>query len=166
MVKRRSGGSGYNHAMHKSLVLTGSLLLLILPSAPAESCDCMTPKPLSNAVRTESPFIFEGKVIEIVERSVHTTRTTSSGGSGEVRPLGREVVFEVRRVWNGVKSKRISVSAEMSDCVFPFEIDHTYVVFAGKDDKGAPETSICTRTIESSKAADVLPYLGQGTAPK
>ena len=152
--------------MHKSLVLTGSLLLLILPSAPAESCDCMTPKPLSNAVRTESPFIFEGKVIEIVERSVHTTRTTSSGGSGEVRPLGREVVFEVRRVWNGVKSKRISVSAEMSDCVFPFEIDHTYVVFAGKDDKGAPETSICTRTIESSKAADVLPYLGQGTAPK
>lgn len=152
--------------MRTSLVLTGSLLLLILPSAPADSCDCMRPKPLSNAVRTESPFIFEGRVIEIVERSVHTRRTTSGGGSGEVRPLGREVVFEVKRTWNGVTSKRISVSAEMSDCVFPFEIDHTYVVFAGRDDKGGPETSICTRTTESSKAAEVLTYLGQGTAPK
>ena len=152
--------------MHKSLVLTGSLLLLILPSAPADSCDCVSPKPLSNAVRTEAPFIFEGKVIEIVERSMHTRRTTSGGGSGEVRPLGREVVFEVRRVWNGVTSKRISVSAEMSDCAFPFEIDHNYVVFAGKDDKGGPETSICTRTTESSKAAEVLAHLGQGSSPK
>ena len=152
--------------MRTSLVLTGSLLLLILPSAPADSCDCMRPKPLSNAVRTESPFIFEGKVIEIVERSVHTTRTTSGGGSGGVRPLSREVVFEVSRAWNGVTSKRISVSAEMSDCVFPFEIDHTYVVFAGKDDKGGPETSICTRTVESSKAVEVLAHLGQGGVPK
>ena len=152
--------------MRKSTVLTGSLLLLILPTAPADSCDCMTPKQLSNAVRTESPFIFEGKVIEIVERSVHTTRTTSGGGSGEVRPLAREVVFEVKRAWNGVTNNRISVSAEMSDCVFPFEIDHIYVVFAGKDGKGAPETSICTRTMESSKAVDLLTYLGQGTTPK
>ena len=152
--------------MRTSLVLTGTLLLQILPSAPADSCDCVGPKPLSNAVRTESPFIFEGKVIEIVERSVHTSRTTSGGGSGETRPLGREVVFHVVRAWNGVTSKRISVSAEMSDCVFPFKIDHTYVVFAGKDDRGAPKTSICTRTAESSKSADVLAYLGQGTAPK
>jgi hypothetical protein len=151
--------------MRTPLVLTGTLLLLILP-APADSCDCVRPKALSNAVRTESPFIFEGRVIQIVERSVHTRRTTSGGGSGEIRPLGREVVFEVVRAWNGVTSKRISVSAEMSDCVFPFEINHTYVVFAGKDDKGGPETSICTRTAESAKAADVLTYLGQGTAPK
>ena len=138
----------------------------ILPSAPADSCDCVTPKPLSNAVRTESPFIFEGKVIEIVERSVHTTRTTSGGGSGEVRPLGREVVFEVRRAWNGVAVKRISVSAEASDCMFPFEIDHTYVVFAGKDAKGGPVTSMCSRTVESSKAVDVLAHLGPGSVPK
>ena len=151
---------------HKSLVLTGGLLLLLLPSVPADSCDCVTQKPLSNAVRTESPFIFEGKVIEIVERSVHTTRTTSGGGSGEVRPLGREVVFEVRRGWNGVGGKRISVSAEASDCMFPFEVDHTYVVFAGKDAKGGPVTSRCSRTAESSKAVDVLAHLGPGSVPK
>jgi len=151
---------------HKALVPTVRFLLLLLPSAPADSCDCMRPKPLSSSVRTESPFIFEGKVVEIVERSLHTTRTTSGGGSGEVQPLGRAVVFEVRRAWNGVTGKRIAVSAEVSDCMFPFEIDHTYVVFAGKDAKGGPETSICTRTVESSKAADVLAHLGPATVPK
>jgi hypothetical protein len=151
---------------HKALVVTVSLLLLLLAPAPADSCDCVRPKPLSHSVRTESPFIFEGTVVEIVERSLHTTRTTSGGGSGEVQALGREVVFEVRRAWNGVTTKRIAVSAEASDCMFPFEIDHTYVVFAGKDAKGGPATSMCTRTVESSKAADVLAHLGQATVPK
>jgi hypothetical protein len=151
---------------HKALTLTGCLLLLILPSAPADSCDCAMPKPLSDAVRSEAPFIFEGKVVEIVERSEHTTRTTSGGGSGEVRPLGRHVVFEVRRAWNGVAGKRISVAAEASDCMFPFAIDHTYVVFAGKDNTGGAVTSICSRTSESGSAADVLARLGPGSVPK
>ena len=62
--------------------------------------------------------------------------------------MGREVIFEVTRAWNGVTTKRLAVSAEMSDCMFPFEIDRTYVVFAWKDAKGGPATSICTRTIE------------------
>jgi hypothetical protein len=149
-----------------ALVVTGSLLLLALRSAPADSCDCVRPRPLSPSVRTESPFILEGKVVEIVERSLHTTRTTSGGGSGEVQSLGREVVFEVRRAWNGVTTGRMAVSAEIGDCMFPFEIDHTYVVFAGKNAKGAPTTSICTRTVESNKAADVLAQLGPAAAPK
>jgi hypothetical protein len=151
---------------HPALVVAISLLLLLLAPAPADACDCVQPKPLSTAVRTESPFIFEGRVVEIVERSLHTMRTASGGGSGEVRPLGRTVVFEVARAWNGVATKRIAVSLEESDCRFPFEMDHTYVVFAWKNSKGGPGTSICTRTVESGKAASVLAYLGQSTAPK
>ena len=50
--------------------------------------------------------------------------------------------------------------------MFPFKVDQTYVVFAWKDDKGGPSTSICTRTVESSKAADVIAQLGPGTTPK
>jgi hypothetical protein len=165
-VDFRGRGRDNHGVSHKALTLTGCILLLILPSAPADSCDCAAPRPLSNEVRTESPFIFEGRVIEIVERSEHTTRTTSGGGSGEVRPLGRQVVFEVRRAWNGVASKRISVSAEASDCMFPFAIDHTYVVFAGKDANGRPVTSICSRTSESGKAAEVLARLGPASVPK
>ncbi len=150
----------------RSLVVVVSLALLLLVSEPADSCDCVRPKPLSSAVRREAPFIFEGRVVEIVERSLHTTRTTSGGGSGEVKPLGREVVFEVTRAWNGVRTKRITASAQQSDCMFPFEVDHTYVVFAHRDAKGGPATSICTRTVESSKATDVLAHLGPPTAPR
>jgi len=139
--------------------------LLLLPAAYAHlhACDCIRPQALSRSVRKEAPFIFEGKAVEIVERTLLTSRVTSGGGSGESTAMGREVVFEVTRAWNGVTTKRVAVSSEWSDCMFPFEIDHTYVVFAGKDAKGAPVTSICMRTIESGKAGDVIAALGPAT---
>jgi hypothetical protein len=144
------------------------MVLVLLPTAPpdAGACECISLQPLSGAVRTEAPFIFEGKVIEIVERSLHTLRTTSGGGSSETRPMGREVVFEVTRSWNGMTTTRLEVSAEVSDCMYPFEIDRTYVVFAWKDAKGGPATSICTRTTESSKAGGVIAALGPAASPK
>ena len=150
----------------RSAVLAFAVVLLPTVDARIEACDCIRLQPLSGAVRKEAPFIFEGKVVEIVERNLQTLRTTSGSGSGESRPMGREVIFEVSRAWNGVTTKRLAVSADFSDCMFPFEIDHTYVVFARKDAKGAPATSICTRTLESSKAADVIVLLGPATTPK
>jgi hypothetical protein len=143
-------------------------LLTLLPSVgtPVYACDCIRPQPLSAAVRKEAPFIFEGKVVEIVERSLHTLRTTSGGGSSETTPMGRDVVFEVTRAWNGVSAKRLTVAAEQSDCMFLFRIDRTYVVFAWKDAKGGPATSICTRTVEAGSAADVIAALGPAQTPK
>jgi len=146
-----------------------AVCVVLLPATAntcAEACDCMRLPALSASVRTEAPFIFEGKVIETVERSLRTLRMTSGGGSSETKPMGREVAFEVTRAWNGVTTKRISVAADESDCMFPFEIDHTYVVFAWKDARGGPATSICTRTSESSKAADLIAALGPATTPK
>jgi hypothetical protein len=143
-----------------------ALLLLLLPAgSPADACDCVRPQALSPSVRKEAPFIFEGKAVEIVERTLLTNRLTSGGGSGDSKAMGREVVFEVTRAWNGVTTKRVAVSSEWSDCMFPFEIDHTYVVFAGKDAKGAPLTGICMRTMESGKAADVIAALGPAATP-
>ena len=150
----------------KSLPAVVLLLMLVPAAGTADACDCIRLQPLSPAVRKEAPFIFEGKVVEIVERSLHTLRTTSGGGSSETKPMGREVVFEVTRSWNGVTTKRLAVSAEVSDCMYPFEIDRSYVVFAWKDAKGGPATSICTRTMESSKAAEVIAALGPAATPK
>jgi hypothetical protein len=120
----------------RSAALALSVLLLPTVDARIDACDCIRPQALSPAIRKEAPFIFEGKVVEIVERNLHTLRTTSGGGSSEVKAMGREVVFDVTRAWNGVTTKRVEVSSEWSDCVYPFEIDRTYVVFAWKDAKG------------------------------
>jgi hypothetical protein len=136
--------------------------LLLLPVPRADSCDCLTLPPLSDAVRTEAPVIFEGKVVEIAERALHTQRATSGGGSGEVRPLGKEAVFGVSRVWSGVTQKRATVSIDQGDCSFPFEVDRTYVVFARKDAKGRLTTSICMRTAEADKAGEIVKRLGPG----
>jgi hypothetical protein len=150
----------------RSLTLALAVSLLPATDARIEACDCIRLQPLSAAVRKEAPFIFEGKVVEIVERTLTTLRTRSGGGSSESTPMSREVVFEVTRAWNGVTTKRIAVSAEVSDCMFPFAIDRSYVVFAWKDPKGGPASSICTRTTESSKAGDLIAQLGAATAPK
>lgn len=150
----------------KSLPALVLLLTLVPPGSTADACDCIRLQPLSAAVRKEAPYIFEGKVVEIVERSLHTLRTTSGGGSSETQPMGREVVFDVTRAWNGVTTKRLTVAADVSDCMYPFAIDRAYVVFAWKDAKGGPATSICTRTMESSKAGEVIAALGPATVFK
>jgi hypothetical protein len=36
-------------------------------------------------VHKEAPFIFVGKVVELIERSLHTLWTTSGGGSSETK---------------------------------------------------------------------------------
>jgi hypothetical protein len=142
-----------------------ALMVLLLPTADARvtACDCISLQPLSAAVRKEAPVIFEGKVVEIVERSLHTLRSTSGGGSSETTPMGREVIFEVTRAWNGVTTKRITIESELSDCMFPFAIDHSYVVFSWKDTKGVLSTGSCSRTMESNKAADLIAALGPAT---
>lgn len=137
-------------------------LVCVAAFAPgmAEGCDCIRLKALSPEIRREAPFIFEGTVVEISERSEHTITTTRDGGQSSVRPLERLVVFEVAAAWNGVAQARFSVLAEMSDCVFPFEIGGRYVVFAQRHQSGKAATSICTRTASSKDAGAILEALG------
>lgn len=130
------------------------------------ACDCVRLKPLSSAVREEADFIFEGRVLEIVEREEHIRTTRDGGATGEVRPLDRQVVFEVGRAWRGVMSERISVTSLVSDCMFNFEVGGQYLVFALKDADGRPATGICTRTSALARAGPVLSYLGPPTFRK
>jgi hypothetical protein len=146
--------------------LTSAACLFVLVAAwPASACDCAALKPPTTAVRTESPIIFEGQVVEILDRSLHITRTTPSDSTGETRPLGREVVFQVSREWAGGAARRISLFIEASDCAFVFEAGHRYVVFARRDAKGRPTTSICMRTSETDRAQEVLNALGRSKPP-
>ena len=132
----------------------------ILAPEPVSACDCMRLNPLSADVRNEAPVIFVGTVLEITERNEHTLTTYSGGAKTSIRPLDRRVLFQVTEAWRGVPAEKIDVGAEVSDCMFPFEIGRTYVVFAHKDARGRPWTSICTRTMLRDKAEDIVRTLG------
>jgi hypothetical protein len=144
----------------KGFVAIG-LAVAVLGSARAvAACDCAALKPPSTAIRTEAPIIFEGQVVEILDRSLHIKRTTPSDSTGETRPIGREVIFQMSRAWAGVTARRVSLFMDDSDCAFAFEAGHHYVVFAHRDQKGRPTTSVCTRTSEADRAEAVLKALG------
>jgi hypothetical protein len=147
-------------------IALGVTAVLLGSASVASACDCAALKPLSAAVRTETPIIFEGQVVEILDRSLHITRITPSDSTGETRPLGREVVFQVSRAWAGVTSRRTSLFMDDSDCAFGFEAGHQYVVFARRDPKGRPTTSVCMRTSETDRAQAVVKALGPSKRPK
>jgi hypothetical protein len=145
--------------MHRSAFVAILLGMLLAPPA-ADACDCVRLKPVSPAIKREAPFVFEGTVLEITERSEHTITTTRDGGRSSVKPIERTVLFEVAAAWNGVAQPRISVLAEMSDCVFPFAIGERYIVFANRHASGKAATSICTRTTSRKDADATLRALG------
>jgi hypothetical protein len=144
----------------KGFVAIGVAVAVLGSARAAAACDCAALKPPSTAIRTEAPIIFEGQVVEILDRSLHIKRTTPSDSTGETRPLGREVIFQVSSAWAGVAARRVSLFMDDSDCAFAFEAGHHYVVFAHRDQKGRPTTSVCTRTSQADRAEAVLKALG------
>jgi hypothetical protein len=149
--------------MRRMFLVAPSLILAILAgsSAEPEACDCITLPALSPAVRTETPVIFSGRVVEIVERDEHTRTTYSAGAKAEIRPIDRQIVFEVRSAWNGVSEARFAVSSPISDCMFQFDIGRTYVVFAHRSQAGRVSTDRCTRTSPIDRATAILEVLGK-----
>ena len=143
---------------HQVAAVVGAWLIVCAPIA--YTCDCIRLKPLTPDVKNEAPFIFEGTVLEITERSEHTITTTRDGGRSSVRPLERTVVFEVTAAWTGVAQPRFTVLAEMSDCVFPFQVGEPYVVFAIRHASGKAEANICTRTVARKDANAIVRVLG------
>ncbi len=144
--------------MRRAVLLACTVLMTAPPSSFA--CDCPGLKAPSPAIRSEAPYIFEGQVVEILDRSLHITRITPSDSTGETRPLGREVVFQVTRAWAGVSARRISIFLESTDCAFAFEAGHRYVVFARRGARGRPTTSMCMRTAEANRAEAIVRALG------
>ena len=130
---------------------------------PLDACECIAMAPLSQAVRLETDFIFEGRVIEIVEREEQTRTLRANSLTAESRTLDRQIVFEVTRGWRGVRNDRFSVTSMVSDCMFNFEVGRVYLVFAQIGEDGRPTTSICTRTRAAADAGPVLSYLASPT---
>ena len=132
-------------------------------SAPAHSvrrCECVGLTAPSEAVRREAPFIFRGTVHEIIEITEHTTALRSTSATSSSRYIDRRVVFKVQAGWQGVTSVEVSVRVGFSDCMYPFQIDRQYLVFANRDQDGVATTSRCSRTTALEDAAGLLKFLG------
>jgi hypothetical protein len=132
-------------------------------AVPLDACECVRLNPLSPAVRIEADFIFEGRVVEIIERDEHIRTTRVNSATGETRPIDRQIVFDVLRGWRGVRNDRFTLTSMISDCMFAFEVGRQYLVFANIGDDGRPTTSICTRTSAAADAGAVLAYLASPT---
>ena len=121
-----------------TLAAVCALAATIVSPKSATACDCIRLKPLSAEVRSEAPVIFVGTVLEITERNEHISTTYAGGAKTTVRPIERRVTFQVTQAWNGVTEEKIDIDADLSDCMFPFAIGRSYVVFAHKDGRGRP----------------------------
>ena len=147
----------------RSAIVLAWVYITHVTALPLDACECVRLEPLSQAVRLESDFIFEGRVIEVVEREEHIRTTRVNSATGETRPLDRQIVFEVTRGWRGVRNDRFSLTSMFSDCMFNFEVGRLYLVFARVGEDGRPTTSICTRTSPLADAGPVLSHLASPT---
>jgi hypothetical protein len=148
--------------LHVVTCLAAASCVLGAPRA-LTACDCLQLKPLSTDVRDEARVIFSGTVVEIVERNEHLTTTFDGGAKTSVQLLERSVNFRVIAGWRGVTQQRVTLAADFSDCMFPFEIGRPYLVFAVRNAQGRPSTSICQRTKSLAEATEVLRMLGAPT---
>ena len=146
-----------------AIAVAVAAIALIAPADSARVCECIGLAAPSEAIRREAPFIFTGTVHEIVETTEHTTALRSTSATTSSRNIDRRVVFTVQAGWQGVTAGQVSVRVGFSDCMYPFEIDSQYLVFASRDQDGVAATTRCPRTTALKDAERLLKLLGPPT---
>lgn len=145
----------------------------------ALACSCVMPPTVQAAV-TDADAVFLGTVL-----SVTPVNQTASGGIYSLNPISNEVVFSVSSAWKGVLRPEVKVHTGTGggDCGYLFNTGNTYLVYAYSSHPGSPVffignlrveiplgtqqfgTSICTRTVPLTQAAQDLAQLGPGAQP-
>jgi len=131
------------------------------------------PAPLSRAdLLAQGDAIFEGRVIAPAQASEppldagYRERLDGLEARIDALKLDREVRFDVLRSWKGASARAVVWTAPVgSACGYPFEVGHTYLVFARRGADGALWTSICGRTRPADEAAADLALLDAYAAP-
>ena len=115
--------------------------------------------------KSESNYVFKGRVVELTET---VTMDTITGTNQTVEYRWTVYTFEIRKNYKGLKDKPTIqlVTSQMTDCGVSFGKDKTYIVYAYNDDrklhykltdqKAEPyiTTHLCTRT----KRTNVLTF--------
>jgi len=141
--------------MRKRLRL--SLVLIAVVGAPdvASACLCYNDSTSYRAALQRSAAVFSGTVLLI--QDVRFPPTVNS----PVEDTLRLVVFDADASWIGVKSHRVMVFTDLSDCGYPFIVGETYIVWANRDAWMPHQliTSVCTYTRPLRNATEQLQAL-------
>lgn len=145
------------------LISVFAVSLIVVMAAPANEVgayNCIQQSEPLDALN-EYDTVFTGKVIEIKEEKIKFPEAT-------MHKL--HVTFLVDQTWQGPSQNMIEIVGQVG--LLELEKDKDYLVYAytvEKDHqifkKGEFSTSVCSRTIELSKASYDLQQLGEGRAP-
>ncbi|MEI5906802.1 hypothetical protein WAK64_06985 [Bacillus spongiae] len=134
----------------KKLLMVGFFLIISSIVYPQNSlaCSCVAPGDVQTELN-RNQAVFTGKVEKV------RSRLLSNHSS---------VTFSVHQAWKGIDEKTITINTptHSSACGFTFIEGAEYLVFAFENDSGTLETSICSRTKTTAKAAEDLMFLGDG----
>ncbi|HWS53574.1 MAG TPA: hypothetical protein VN228_05585 [Pyrinomonadaceae bacterium] len=136
----------------KSTLLLLSLAACLLCADRALACSCLAPGPPCNAYGSAAA-VFVGTVTGVREKP----RTEQ-----DMDWAPRVFTFAVEQAFLGVEGARAEVSTGLGggDCGYDFRRGQSYLVYAGRDEKGGRlVTGICTRTRPASEAAEDLEFL-------
>lgn len=134
-------------------IISAALLAgLWLVSAPALACKCMLLTPTEAYAQADG--VLEARVVEVRELAADADHPGAR----------RSVNVRVVRAWKGVESERIELITNADDaaCGFNFKLDHSYFVYASKQDD-ALSVNACSRTRAMADADEDLKVLGMGT---
>lgn len=153
-------------------ICLGILFTLFAYPSPAEACSCIVAGPPSSEF-PQANVVFTGKVIRITDNYypifsfldwVMSKLGMRSYHFYQGKLYGYSVFFTVDKSWKGIKEKVVEVHTGYGggDCGYSFTVGSDYLVYAYYA-YGVPGnywiTSICSRTAESSNAAEDFSYL-------
>lgn len=134
------------------VVAVAAVFLVAKPSC-VFACSCLAPgSPAEELAKSQA--VFAGKVVERTPNVVD--------GANPVM-----VTFEVSQAWKGAPNKtvRVTTPGSSASCGVDLTPGQEYLVYAGSDEAGGLQVTLCSRTNLLSSAADDVAALGAGQAP-
>src|SRR5262249_41583039 len=124
--------------------------VLVLSSRTAAACECLGGgPPCQNYFQVDAVFVGTVRAISTI------------GGTPDATFQRHSVTFTIERAFRGVEGMTVDVATGVGggDCGYEFKAGERYLVYAYKNGRTGPSTSICSRTRPMSAAGDDLSFI-------
>jgi hypothetical protein len=133
----------------RTIVISIAILLSV---TAAFACRCIINGAGACQDYWNMPVVFSGRVVQIED---------IKSGTGDLYNPSKKVRFAVIDAFRGITGETVELHTGSGggDCGFAFELNESYLVYAGNNNEGKLSTSICTRTRTLAKAAEDIEYI-------